>query len=318
MVYKEPIFLEPVFQERIWGGKELQTLYGYEIPNDQIGEAWVISAHKNGPSKIINGPLAGQNLLKTWEEYPTLFGKKNAEGDFPLLVKILDANDNLSVQVHPDDIYARQVEGEQYGKTECWYVLDCEEDSEIVYGHSAQSAEEFQQKVDAEQWDELLGRVKVKKGDFFYVPSGTIHAIGKGVVILEIQQSSDITYRLYDYDRRDTTGKLRELHLDAALEVATYPHQEHAFEKQIEVKEDLQSTCLIKGPYFTVFHWQLTGHVSTPLIADYLLLNVIEGSGKMIVNNQEYKIEKGDHLILPSSIDSYDLTGDLEIMVSHE
>src|SRR5690625_3974011 len=317
-MYNEPIFLQPVFQERIWGGTKLNSLFGYHIPSDRTGEAWVISAHRNGPSEILNGPLKGKTMLDAWQEHPELFGKQQASEAFPLLVKILDANDNLSVQVHPDDTYAQEVEDEPYGKTECWYVLHAEPDAEIIFGHHAQTKEEFLNLVERGQWDNLLRRVKVKEGDFFYVPSGTIHAIGKGVVILEIQQSSDITYRLYDYDRRDTTGKLRELHLDAALEVATYPHQEHAFEKQIEVKEDLQSTCLIKGPYFTVFHWQLTGHVSTPLIADYLLLNVIEGSGKIIVNNQEYKIEKGDHLILPSSIDSYDLTGDLEIMVSHE
>src|SRR5690625_3043139 len=318
MVYKEPIFLEPVFQERIWGGKKLQTLYGYEIPNDQIGEAWVISAHKNGPSKIINGPLAGQSLLKTWEEYPTLFGKKNAEGDFPLLVKILDANNNLSVQVHPDDIYARQVEGEQYGKTECWYVLDCEEDSEIVYGHSAQSAEEFQQKVDAEQWDELLGRVKVKKGDFFYVPSGTIHAIGKGIVILEIQQSSDITYRVYDYDRKDDEGNPRELHIESAIEVTSYPHVDEQQEKIERKIDDLVSTQLIAEKYFTVSHWDLNGEVSNPLTADYLLVSVINGKGEIIVNGQTFPLKKGDHFIIPATIDSYKLTGKIELMVAHE
>src|SRR5690625_3776244 len=318
MVYKEPIFLEPVFQERIWGGKKLQTLYDYEIPNDQIGEAWVISAHKNGPSKIINGPLAGQSLLKTWEEYPTLFGKKNAEGDFPLLVKILDANDNLSVQVHPDDIYARQVEGEQYGKTECWYVLDCEEDSEIIYGHSAQSAEEFQQKVDAGQWDELLGRVKVKKGDFFYVPSGTIHAIGKGIVILEIQQSSDITYRVYDYDRKDATGNKRELHLEQAIEVTKFPDSVQKRRKEKSVNGSLEVTKFIEGQYFTVYHWNLAGHIKTPLANRNLLVNVIDGRGEIIINNHKYPVEKGDHFIIPVTLQEYLLNGQLELIVSHE
>ena len=318
MVYKEPIFLEPVFQERIWGGKKLQTLYDYEIPNDQIGEAWVISAHKNGPSKIINGPLAGQSLLKTWEEYPVLFGKKNAEGDFPLLVKVLDANDNLSVQVHPDDVYAREVEDEQYGKTECWYILDCEEDSEIIYGHSAQTAEEFQQKVDTGQWDELLERVKVKKGDFFYVPSGTIHAIGKGIVILEIQQSSDITYRVYDYDRKDDTGNPRDLHIESAIEVTNFPHTHEQYEKIEERIEGLASTKLIQEEYFTVYHWELNGEVSTPLVPDYLLVSVIHGEGEIIVNDQVYPIKKGDHFIIPATIEEYKITGKMELVVAHE
>lgn len=317
-MYKEPIFLEPVFQERIWGGEKLQTLFGYNLPNDQIGEAWVISAHKNGPSKIINGPLAGQNLLETWEEYPSLFGKKTAEDDFPLLVKILDANDHLSVQVHPDDVYAREVEGEQYGKTECWFVLDCEKDSEIVFGHHAQSAEEFQEKVDAGQWDELLGKVKVNKGDFFYVPSGTIHAIGKGIVILEIQQSSDITYRVYDYDRRDDEGNPRELHIESAIEVTSYPHVDGQQQMIKEKVNDLVSTQLIKETYFTVHHWDLNGEVTTPLTVDYLLVSVINGEGEIIVNDQTFSIKKGDHFIIPAGVDEYKITGKIELVVAYE
>ena len=317
-MYKEPIFLDPVYQDRIWGGKKLKTLYGYDIPNDQIGEAWVISAHKNGPSKLINGPLAGESLLKVWEEHPSLFGKKTAEGDFPLLVKFLDANDNLSVQVHPDDAYAKQVEGEQYGKTECWYVLDCEEDSEIIYGHNADTADEFRQKVNQGDWDELLGRVKVNKGDFFYVPSGTIHAIGKGIVILEIQQSSDITYRVYDYDRKDDDGNPRELHIESAIEVTNYPHISASQQKMEEKIEDLVSTQLIKEDYFTVYHWNLDGEVSTPLTVDYLLVSVIDGEGEIIVNGQVFPIIKGDHFIIPATVEEYKITGKIELVVAHE
>lgn len=317
-MYTEPIFLEPVFQDRIWGGKKLQKLYGYDLPNDHIGEAWVISAHKNGPSKLINGPLAGENLLDVWEEHPSLFGKETAEGDFPLLVKILDANDNLSVQVHPDDAYAKRVENEQYGKTECWYVLDCEEDSEIIYGHNARSAEEFGQKVDDGKWDELLTSVKVNKGDFFYVPSGTIHAIGKGIVILEIQQSSDITYRVYDYERKDDAGNPRELHIKSAIEVTNYPHVSEGQQKTEEKVEDLVSTQLIKENYFTVYHWDLNGEVSTPLIADYLLVSVINGVGEIIVNEQAFSIEKGDNFIIPAAVEDYKITGKIELVVTHE
>src|SRR5690606_31738382 len=144
--------------------------------------------------------------------------------EYPLLVKILDAADDLSVQVHPNDSYAREVEGVPYGKTECWYVLSAEEGAELVLGHHAKTREELVQMMDQGEWDKLLRRIKVKAGDFIYVPSGTIHAIGKGIVILETQQSSDITYRVYDYDRRDSMGNKRELHLDRAREVTLVPH----------------------------------------------------------------------------------------------
>lgn len=317
-MYNEPIFLEPVFQERIWGGKRLHSLFGYEIPTDLTGEAWVISAHENGLSKIINGPLADQTLLEAWNEYPALFGKRQVKGDFPLLVKILDATEDLSVQVHPNDDDAKKMENENYGKTECWYVLDCKEDSEIVYGHEAASKEAFRRKIDKGKWDELLTRVNVKKGDFFYVPSGMIHAIGKGIVILEIQQSSDITYRLYDYDRLDDEGNYRELHIESAIKVTNFPditQTEQIIEKKIE---DLTMRQLIKGQYFTVYHWQLNGEVNTPLIANYLLVSIIDGSGAMIISDYEFQIKKGDHFIIPATIKEYELNGHLEVVIAHD
>lgn len=318
MVTIEPIFLEPTFHERIWGGNKLNTLFGYHIPNEKIGEAWVISAHKNGPSIVRNGDLAGKTLLEVWQSHPSLFGREKAEEDFPLLVKILDANDNLSVQVHPDDAYAQKVENEPYGKTECWYVLSCEEDSEIIFGHHAETKESFQQMVNENKWDDLLTRVKVKPGDFFYVPSGTIHAIGKGIVILEIQQSSDITYRVYDYDRVDAEGQKRDLHIDEAIEVTTFPHQVTNHQQTQEIFGDLTSTQLIEEQYFTVYHWKLNGQTKTPLQKDYLLVSVIDGNGELVVNGRTYEIEKGSNFILPTTIDAYEISGDIELIVSHE
>jgi mannose-6-phosphate isomerase len=318
IMYEEPIYLASVFQERIWGGDKLKTLFDYEISTQQTGEAWTISAHDNGPSIIKNGPLRGKSLLDAWNNHPYLFGKESREGDFPLLVKILDANENLSVQVHPDDEYARKVENEPYGKTECWYVLDCAEDSEIIFGHRAESKEDFHRRVNAGEWDDLLIKEQVQKGDFFYVPSGTIHAIGKGIVILEIQQSSDITYRVYDYGRKDDDGNPRELHIQSAIDVTNYPHSSDQPKKVESEIDDLVSTRLIEEKYFTVHHWQLNGKVSTPLQGPYLLVSVIKGSGEIIVNEQNYPITKGDNLILPATIRQYELTGELEIIISHE
>ena len=317
-MYNEPIFLQPVFQERIWGGTKLNSLFGYHIPSDRTGEAWVISAHKNGPSEILNGSLKGKTMLDAWQEHPELFGKQQAKEAFPLLVKILDANDNLSVQVHPDDTYAQEVEDEPYGKTECWYVLHAEPDAEIIFGHHAQTKEEFLNLVERGRWDDLLRRVKVKQGDFFYVPSGTIHAIGSGIVILETQQSSDITYRVYDYDRTDDAGNKRQLHIQSSADVTHFPHHVKQQNQMTELKKDLTSTRLVEAEYFTVYHWKLAGKVKHPLIRDYILMSVIFGQGKINTGANVFDIKKGDHFFLPANVTDYELEGNIELIVSHE
>lgn len=316
-MYNEPIFLSPAFQDRIWGGSKLRTLFNYDIPNDHTGEAWIISAHKNGPSAVKNGPLKGETLDKVWTEYPEIFGKEKSDEDFPLLVKYLDANDNLSVQVHPGDAYARK-EGEQYGKTECWYIVDAEPGAEIIYGHHALNREEFKKRVNSGEWGGLLRSVEVKKGDFYYVPSGTIHGIGEGIVILETQQSSDITYRVYDYGRTDDQGNPRDLHIEQATEVTNFPHQDSVSERVKTAKEDLVSIQLAQEEYFTVYHWQINGSVTTPVSVDYLLVSVIRGEGKLSVGTQDFPLKKGDNFILPATIKNYRLSGNIEIIASHE
>ncbi|MFS0673904.1 mannose-6-phosphate isomerase, class I [Ornithinibacillus sp. 179-J 7C1 HS] len=317
-MYNEPIFLQPVFQERIWGGQKLKTEFNYDIPFEKTGEAWVVSAHPNGPSEIQNGPLQGKTLADAWKEHGELFNKdlENVE-DYPLLVKILDADDELSVQVHPNDTYAQKVEGVPYGKTECWYVLSAEEGAELILGHHASSREELEKMMDNGEWDNLLKREKVSAGDFVYVPSGTIHAIGKGIVILETQQSSDITYRVYDYDRTDGAGNKRELHLDRAKEVTTVPHQPTETEQQVVTVEGLTSKKLVKENYFTVYHWNLNGKVVQSLENDFLQVSVIEGSAEIIVNGKAFPIVKGTHFILPHGVKEYELVGKAEFIVSH-
>lgn len=315
-MYKEPIFLKPVFQERIWGGQKLNTEFGYDIPYEHTGEAWAISAHPNGPSEITNGPLKGENLINAWEQHRELFGNAFGE-DFPLLVKILDANDDLSVQVHPDDHYAREVENQPYGKTECWYVLSAEQDAEIIFGHHAESREAFKQMVANGEWNNLLRRVKVTEGDFIYVPSGTIHAIGKGIVILETQQSSDITYRVYDYGRTDAEGNPRELHLDSAIKVSTVPHETIVVNPEITVVEGLTAKKLVTADYFTVYHWTLNGEVKQTLDSDFLQVSVIGGQGAILTNGDTFPIEVGDHFIIPATVKEYKLSGDIELIVSH-
>lgn len=316
-MHNEPIFLKPVFQEKIWGGEKLKTVYHYDIPSERTGEAWVISAHPNGPSVIENGPLKGQTLAEVWESHGELFNKSadNHEA-YPLLVKILDANDDLSVQVHPDDTFAREVEGIPYGKTECWYILDADPGSELILGHHAETKQDLEQMMARGEWDTLLRRVKVQPGDFVYVPSGTIHAIGGGIVILETQQSSDTTYRVYDYDRTDADGNERELHLEKAAAVTNVPHQVPELNQEEAHSGDLTMTKLVENNYFGVSRWVLNGQAEQTMQADFLQVSVIKGDAVIAVDGKQFEIEKGTHFILPHGIGKYELSGEAEFVVS--
>ncbi|EJP27338.1 mannose-6-phosphate isomerase, class I [Streptococcus anginosus] len=311
----EPLFLQSVMQEKIWGGTKLRDEFGYEIPSDKVGEYWAISAHPHGVSTIKNGRFAGTGLDQLYAEHRELFGN-SSEPVFPLLTKILDANDWLSVQVHPDDHYAMEHEGE-LGKTECWYVIAAEEGAEIIYGHNAKSREELRQQIEKKEWDKLLTKVPVKAGDFFYVPSGTMHAIGSGILILETQQSSDTTYRVYDFDRKDAKGNLRELHLEKSIDVLNIGAPANS--RPVTLKaDDLTSTLLVASDFFAVYKWEVSGKVDIEKTAAYLLVSVLAGRGVLTVDGETYPIAKGDHFILPSDVEAWTFEGqDLEMIVSH-
>ena len=311
----EPLFLQSVMQEKIWGGTKLRDEFGYEIPSDKVGEYWAISAHPHGVSTIKNGRFAGMGLDQLYAEHRELFGN-SSEPVFPLLTKILDANDWLSVQVHPDDHYAMEHEGE-LGKTECWYVIAADEGAEIIYGHNAKSREELRQQIEKKEWDKLLTKVPVKAGDFFYVPSGTMHAIGSGILILETQQSSDTTYRVYDFDRKDAKGNLRELHLEKSIDVLNIGAPANS--RPVTVKaDDLTSTLLVASDFFAVYKWEVSGKVDIEKTAAYLLVSVLAGRGALTVDGETYPIAKGDHFIRPSDVEEWTFEGkDLEMIVSH-
>lgn len=311
----EPLFLQSVMQEKIWGGTKLRDEFGYKIPSDKVGEYWAISAHPHGVSTIKNGRFAGMGLDQLYAEHRELFGN-SSEPVFPLLTKILDANDWLSVQVHPDDHYAMEHEGE-LGKTECWYVIAADEGAEIIYGHNAKSREELRQQIEKKEWDKLLTKVPVKAGDFFYVPSGTMHAIGSGILILETQQSSDTTYRVYDFDRKDDEGNLRELHLEKSIDVLNIGAPANS--RPVTVKaDDLMSTLLVASDFFAVYKWEVSGKVDIEKTAAYLLVSLLAGRGVLTVDGETYPIAKGDHFILPSDVEEWTFEGkDLEMIVSH-
>lgn len=312
----EPLFLKPIFQEKIWGGQKLKTVFDYQIPNKPIGECWAISAHPHGTCTVENGEYKGKKLDELWASHPELFDQMG-KGVFPLLTKILDAADDLSVQVHPDDAYGLKHEGE-LGKTECWYIIEAEPGAEIIYGHHAKSKAELKEWIETGEWEQLLRRIKVKKGEFYFVPSGTIHAIGKGVMILETQQSSDTTYRVYDYDRTDDTGQKRALHIGQSIDVTTVPHVDPILNIQEERRGDSVVTCFIESDFFNVYEWCVNGKLALKKQAPYTLVSVLSGVGvlKLADGKQNYAIEKGAHFILPAGIKEWQIEGELQLIAS--
>ena len=213
--------LKPAFKDYIWGGTKLRDDFGFKSDLKKIAEGWMLSCHKDGENIIDGGKFDGKTLSEVINETgKDILGTKAQKYDFfPILIKLIDAKDNLSVQVHPNDDYALRVEGE-YGKTECWYVIDCDEGAELIYGFKKKiSNEEFRKRIEDNTFLDIVNHVKVKKGEFFFIESGTLHAIGKGILLAEIQQNSNTTYRVYDYNRLGADGKPRELHTEKALDV---------------------------------------------------------------------------------------------------
>lgn len=314
----EPLFLKPVFHEKIWGGRNLETDYGYQIPDGPIGECWAISGHPHGVSVVENGQFAGQNLADLYHSQPELFDNPQMDR-FPLLTKILDANGKLSVQVHPGDAYAKEHAGE-LGKTECWYVLKAKPGAYLIYGHTAKTKEELDAKIDAGDWDGLLGKLPVKTGDFVYVPSGTIHALTEGIEVLETQQSSDVTYRLYDYDRIGKDGHKRELHLTDSKNVITVPFKPAQPKQTVEEVGASKVTTLVAPPdskYFTVQKLDVHGDLAQTMgDKPYVLASVLDGSGKLTVAGHDYDLKKGQHLILPHPVTEWSWSGEMMLIAS--
>ena len=308
---KTIIFLQPVFKEMIWGGNKLKTDFGYEIPSDHTGECWAIAAHKNGDSQVINPEFSGYTLSQLWNEKRELFG--GLCGDvFPLLIKIIDAKADLSIQVHPDDEYAKKNENGSLGKTECWYILDCDEGADIIVGHNAKDKDELRSMVAEGRWNDLLRKIPIKKGDFFQIDPGCLHAIRQGTVILETQQNSDITYRVYDYDRL-SNGKPRELHTEKSLEVITTPAKESVVDIKEESGEGFIRQLLISCDYYTVERIVVEKSIKINQSHNFMNVSVVEGEGT--IDGKE--IKKGSHFILPCGYGEAEFSGNLELIISY-
>lgn len=308
---KSILFLEPVFKQMIWGGRQLADQFGYEIPGDRTGECWAVSAHPNGDCVVREGAYQGKTLSQLWKEEPGLFGNSDLDR-FPLLVKIIDAKDDLSIQVHPDDAYAGENENGSLGKTECWYILDCPEGASLVVGHNAGSRQELREMIEQERWGELIREIPVKKGDFIQINPGTVHAIKGGLMILETQQNSDITYRVYDYGRL-TDGKPRQLHVKQSIDVITVPAPSAAdsVKSALALPENTLNE-LISCDYYTVWKLDVAGVMSFEQTHPFLIMSVIEGEGSV----DGRRICKGDHFILPQGYGTAELRGEMTLIAS--
>ncbi|MFT3984774.1 MAG: class I mannose-6-phosphate isomerase [Lachnospiraceae bacterium] len=284
---KELLFLEPIVKELIWGL-----------------EYWTVSAHPNGDGKIKNGAYAGRTLSWLWENRRELFG--NIEGDrFPLLVKKIDAREDLSIQVHPNDVYAGANESGSFGKTECWYIVNCKPDGTIIVGHHAKSKAEAEKMIQNNEWTSLLREVPIKKGDFFQIEPGTVHAIKNNTVIMEIQQSSDITYRLYDYGRLKD-GRPRELHIQKSLDVMQIPYEE------ADRHTGGVPGRLVSCDFYAVDKLEVEGEQELMQDKPFQILSVIEGEGDVDGN----RIVAGDSFIIPYAYGAYRLTGKITVLIT--
>lgn len=310
--------LKPVLKDYLWGGERLKKDFGFESDLEKVAEGWMLSCHKDGKNLIDGGEFNGQALDDIIER----LGKENIVGTrsldfpyFPVLIKLIDAKDNLSIQVHPDNEYAQRVEGE-FGKTEIWYVLDAADDAQLVYGFKNEiTSEEFRAAIENNTLMDVLNSVKVKKGDLFFIEAGTVHAIGKGTLIAEIQQNSNSTYRVYDYGRVGADGKPRELHVDKAVDVSVTKPPKYEIKPmgEPEDKDSYISTLLTKCDLFTVNHYNVKNNIT--LKTDEKSFNhvlVVDGCGK--INGRELK--KGDSFFIPANYGKYEISGKCEIIIT--
>ena len=306
----EFIKLQPVFKSMIWGGTRLKDRYGFQSPHESTGEAWVVSAHPNGDCLIEGGPYHGLTLSQLYATHRELFGASHAE-QFPLLVKLIDARDNLSVQVHPDDAYAKTQE-HGLGKTECWLVLDCEPDSEIIIGHTFETPAEFAQAIASGDVQAHLNRFAIKPGDFFYIPAGTVHAICAGTLIYEIQQNSDLTYRIDDYGRKDADGKPRPLHIDQALTVTRFPQESLEVQPQVRHESSAMLTTLLDNRFFTIERVECFGETSIRCSGTFAVLGCLSGS--LTVNG--FAMDLGDHALAVDISSALHVSGHGTLIIS--
>ena len=308
-----PIKFENLYYEKIWGGRDLENFRG-NLPNGDVGESWDIACHKNGMSIVKNGNDKGKTLKEIIEKYGVdLLGTKCKDNEFPLLVKLINSKDKLSVQVHPGDEYANKYEN-QPGKTEAWYVIDAKEDAYLIVGTKECNKEIFKNAIKDGKTEEYLNKVPVKKGDCFLINSGLVHAICEGVIIAEIQQNSDVTYRIYDY------GRPREIHVEKSLDVINFDLKAVNLSNiKMNIYDGYSKNKLCVCDYFTIEKFIITEFISEKSNEEkFYILTCTDGKGEIYCENGIIeKISKGDSILIPAKLGQYMIKGNLTILKSY-
>lgn len=315
-----PFKFKPVYKDYIWGGRNLQNL-GKVLPEGIVAESWELSCHPDGMSIVDNGVYKNRTLQSLIDEFGSMIMGDSAEvhgNKFPLLVKLIDANSKLSVQVHPDDAFALANENE-YGKNEMWYIIDAKDGAALIYDViPGMTEEEFKRAVSENRVEECLNVLPVKAGDFINIPAGVVHAIGEGIVLAEIQQNSNTTYRLYDYNRRDAKGNLRPLHIEKALKVIDFNTNSRKMRYDgIEYKLSPYGTAKIiaANPYYCVELFNISGEAQQDTFKRQFHIYVcIDGKGEIKWANESIPLQKGETVLMPSSLGSYSVSGDIKAL----
>lgn len=318
-----PLFFYDVYKDYIWGGRNLKR-FGKKLPSGITGESWEISCHPDGPGIVCEGPCKGKKLEDLINEYPEeIMGKyivKSFGKVFPLLVKFIDAENKLSVQVHPDDDYALVHENEN-GKNEMWYILAAKPGAKLIYDVKKDTSKsEFKRKLTEGNPEDCLNFVNVKEGDIIYIPAGLIHAIGEGIVLIEIQQNSNSTYRVYDYNRKGKDGKLRPLHIDKAMDVINFEHAgRRAVYSGLTIESsDCDRKILSASKYFCAEEWRLkTGVNIRTNNQKFYIVTCIEGKAEIKTGDFASIIEKGRSCLIPAACDNACIKGESKLIVSY-
>lgn len=302
------IFLEPIFKEMLWGGNLIKERFYKNIKGNNIGEAWCISANKNGDCKIINTKHKGKTLSEFWDIDRGFFGNYESE-TFPLLSKVIDAKKDLSIQVHPNDEYANQYEKGSLGKNEAWLVLDCNKDSNIIIGHNAKDKSELKNMIQSSKWKELIKEIPINKGDFFQIDAGDLHAIKANTLIFEIQQNSDITFRVYDYDRL-YNGKKRELHIDESIDCIEAPFINKKVDISLELKDYGKKIEYISNKYYCIKRYIINTNMKFINKNPFSCFFILEGKGGI----DDILVKKGDSFIISSRTKEFEINGKLDLI----
>ena len=305
-----PLKFENLYYDKVWGGRGFES-FRSNVPKGKIGESWDIACHPNGTGVVANGRLKGvgfKELIKFYNK--EIFGNRIVNGEFPLLVKLINSNENLSVQVHPNDDYAKRIENSS-GKTEAWYVVDAKEGAELIVGTNGCTRLEFEQAIKKGKVEDCLNRIKVKKGDAFLINSGLVHAICSGLVIAEIQQNSDITYRVYDY------GRPREIHLEKSLDVIDFNLKPKKLVENYKEFLGYKVSSLCENEYFSIYKYVISSKAEFRSDNNtFSIITCVQGVGVINYSGGNETIYKGESLLIPATLGKYEIEGTLEVLIS--